>query len=981
MNNNLEIAIIGMSCRLPGAKNSDEFWNNLQDGVEAISFFNEQELLYSGVDAALLSDSNYVKAKGILSDIELFDAEFFGFSPKEAEIIDPQHRIFLESAWEAIENAGYDTQNYQGSIAVYAGTENNSYLLNNIYPSFGSIDYQTNFQTLLGNEKDYLSTRISYKLNLKGPSVVVQTACSTSLVAIHLACQSLLNGECDIALAGGVSVTVPKKSGYLYQEGGVASPDGHCRAFDAKAKGAVFGNGIGIVVLKRLTDAIAQGDCIHAIVKGSAINNDGSLKLSYTAPSIDGQTAVISEAQSIAGIPPETITYIEAHGTGTNLGDPIEIAALTEVFRTSTSDKAFCAIGSVKTNCGHLGSASGVTGLIKTVLALKHKMIPPSLHFEQPNPEIDFDNSPFYVNTQLSEWKTNGTPRRAGVSSFGVGGTNAHIILEEAPAIEPSSPSRPYQLLLISAKTSCALETATANLANHFQLHPDIKLADAAYTLAVGRRAFDYRRLVVCQNTENAINLLESLDPEKVFTHTPQTGHRPVVFMFPGQGSQYLNMGRQLYEEEPTFQEHVDTCAEILKPHLGLDIRHLLYPNPEQIQTASEQLQQTAITQVALFVTEYAVAQLWMKWGIHPTAMIGHSIGEYVAATIAGVFSLSDALFLVATRGKLMQQLPPGRMLAVPLPYEQVSEILLPELSIAAINTPNNCVVSGSEDAVAAFQEKLLSQGVDCRQLHTSGAFHSHIMSPILTPFTQAVNTINLQLPQIPFISNVTGSWITDDEATNPHYWATHLRQTVRFAQGLELLLQQPTQILLEVGPGWILSKLAGRHPEKQPQQLILNSLPHPQQTQLDMELLYRCLGQLWLHGVQIDWSGFYHHQRRDRLPLPTYPFERQRYWIEPQRKAQDNHVTQVSLDKKPDIADWFYQPIWKPSVLPVHLEQGELTNQKSWTLVFMDESGLGEELVKQLSENNQQIITVEIGTQFQQISEKAYTLNPQQTQ
>jgi acyl transferase domain-containing protein len=973
--NGSEIAIIGMSGRLPGAKDIKAFWQNLQDGVESVSFFRDEELLSSGVDPTLLNNSNYVKANAVLSDVDLFDAEFFGFSPKEAEIIDPQHRLFLEYAWEAIENAGYDPETYEGSIGVYAGAEINAYLLNNIYPKFGLSD----LQTLLGNDKDYLSSRVSYKLNLKGPSVSIQTACSTSLVAVHMACQSLLNGECDISLAGGVAVRLPEKAGYVYQEDMIYSPDGHCRAFDARAQGTVFGSGVGIVVLKRLTDAIADGDYIHAIIKGSAINNDGSLKVGYTAPSRDGQAAAIAEAQVIAGIDPETVSYIEAHGTGTALGDPIEVAALTQVFRASTQKKGFCAIGSVKTNFGHLGAAAGVAGLMKTVLALKHQMIPPSLHFEQPNPKIDFANSPFYVNSKLSEWKTNGTPRRAGVSSFGIGGTNAHVVLEEAPAKGSLEKSRPCHLLILSAKTSSALETATANLAEHLKQHPDLNLADIAYTLQVGRRTFDHRRMVVCQNLNDAVKALESPESQQAFTHYQQPSHRPIVFMFSGQGAQYANMARELYEVEPTFRKQVDICSDILKPLLGLDLRHVLYPSEEQIQEAASQLKQTAIAQPALFVIEYALAKLWMEWGVTPAAMIGHSIGEYVAATIAGVFSLEDALALVTARGQLMQKLPSGTMLAVPFPEKEVQPLLGKTLSLAAINGLSSCVVSGPTEAVEALQNQLASQGVECRLLHTSHAFHSQMMEPILEPFTERVKQVTLKPPQIPYLSNVTGTWITAEQATDSTYWRQHLRQTVRFAEGLQELLKEPAQILLEVGPGKTLSTLARRHPDKQAEQVVLSSVRHPQEPGSDVAFLLNALGQLWLAGVKVDWSGFYTHEQRHRLPLPTYPFERQRYWIEPPKPGQDDRSTPVSLGKKPDIADWFYLPYWKPSVPPMRSLEGEFAAQTSCTLVFSDECGLASQLVKQLGTQSQDVITVKVGSEFARLSDRLYTLNPQQ--
>ncbi|HYX16435.1 MAG TPA: type I polyketide synthase, partial [Nostoc sp.] len=841
------IAVIGMVGRFSATKSIEEFWESLCQGKELISFFSDEELEASGVDPELLSDRNYVKAGVRLPDIEMFDAPFFDISPREAEIIDPQHRILLECAWQALENAGYEPGSGKGLTGVYVGTNMSNYFLTKL-SSRPDMIQSMGLAIIYGNSQDFAATRVSYKLNLKGPSLNVQTACSTSLVAVHSACQGLLNYECDMALAGGISIESLEKQGYFYQEGSITSPDGHCRAFDANAQGTIFGDGVGIVVLKRLEDALADGDCIHAVIKGSAINNDGAAKVGYTAPSVSGQAEVIAEAQAIAGVAPETITYIEAHGTGTALGDPIEISALKKAFAVRTKQKGFCAIASVKSNIGHLNTAAGVTGLIKTVLALKHQKIPPSLHFEHPNPEIDFANSPFYVNTKLSEWKTNGTPRRAGVSSFGIGGTNAHVILEEAPATEAFSPSRPWQLLLLSAKTSTALETATAQLSTHLEQNPDIHLPDVAHTLQVGRRAFEHCRMVVCHDQEDAVKALTSLDPQRVFTYHRKPNHCPVIFMFSGQGAQYANMGRELYEIEPTFAQHVDTCAEILQPHLGLDIRSLLYPKEQDTETASSKLQQTALTQSALFVIEYALAQLLMSWGIHPEAMIGHSIGEYVTATLAGVFSLQDVLAVVAKRGQLMQQLAPGSMLAIRLPEKDVRSLLADaSLEIAVINSPSSCVVSGSCEAIAALQNQLSSQEVECRLLHTSHAFHSQMMEPILEAFIEAVKKVKLNPPRIRFISNVTGTWITDAQAINPDYWCQHLRQTVRFSDGISLLLKQFEGIFLEVGPGRTLSTLTTQHLDKNSKQQVLTSLRHIQDQQSDVSFLLQTLGRLWL--------------------------------------------------------------------------------------------------------------------------------------
>ncbi|WP_375495215.1 beta-ketoacyl synthase N-terminal-like domain-containing protein [uncultured Nostoc sp.] len=968
----LEVAIIGLAGRFPGAKNIDEFWHNLINGVESISLFSNEELLFEGIDQALLDNPDYVKAGSVLPDVEKFDAAFFGYTPREAEIMDPQHRLFLECAWQALENAGYNSQTYESPIGVFASGGMNSYLLNNLYSNRELLEASGTVSVIAANDKDHLSTLVSYKLNLTGPSVTIQTTCSSSLVAVHLACQSLLSGDCEMALAGGVSIPLPQKTGYLYQQGGILSPDGHCRAFDAKAQGMVVGAGAGIVVLKRLENALADGDRIYAVIKGSAINNDGSLKVGYTAPSVEGQAKVIQAAQVMAEVAAQTITYIETHGTATPLGDPIEIAALTQAFRTNTDEKEFCAIGSVKTNIGHLDTAAGVTGLIKTALALKHQMLPPSLNFEQPHPKIDFANSPFYVNTKLTEWKTSGTPRRAGVSSFGIGGTNAHVILEQAPDVETSETNRPSQLLLLSAKTNSALETMTANLAEYLQHHPNLHLADVAYTLQVGRRTHKHRRMLVCSHQEEAIVGLQTLEPKQVLTNSQELIERPVTFLFPGQGAQYVNMGKELYQVEPIFQDEVDRCAQLLQAHLGLDLRTVLYPT-EDLALATQQLNQTYLTQPALFVIEYALAKLWMSWGIKPQAMIGHSIGEYVAACLAGVFSLEDALALVAARGQWMQQLPPGSMLAVPLSEKEIKPFLNQELSLATVNTPSMCVVAGTIEAVTTLYNQLASLGVECRPLHTSHAFHSAMMEPILLTFTELVKGLRLNSPQIPYISNVSGTWITDAEATDPSYWAKHLRQTVRFAQGVGELLQESDRLFLEVGPGRTLSTFILRHPSKTIEQVTLVSLRHPQDQQSDVAFLQNTLGQLWLAGVQIDWSGLYTHERRQRLSLPTYPFERQRYWVEAQTLKLAPVKEDIALHTKTEIADWFYIPSWKRS--PVSMSV--ITSQKLNWLLFVDESSLSNQITQRLQAANQNVISVKVGKQFSKIGECSYTINP----
>jgi acyl transferase domain-containing protein len=924
-----DIAIIGMAGRFPGAPNIAAYWRNLRDGVESIATFSDDELAQAGVDPAALDDPAYVRRRGALDDIALFAAPFFGVTPREAEITDPQQRIFLECTWEALEHAGYDSAQYDGLIGVYAGAGQNTYL-QQLYANPDLIRSVGEFQTAIGNEKDYLPTRVSYKLNLRGPSVSVQTACSTSLVAVHLACQSLLNGECDLALAGGVAIHAQQRIGYWYREGGVVAPDGHCRAFDASAQGTVPGSGVGVVVLKRLADALDASDTIHAVIKGSAINNDGAAKVGFTAPSADGQADVIAEALALAAIQPETVTYIEAHGTGTPLGDPIEIQALTQVFRASTGQKGFCALGSVKSNIGHLDAAAGVAGLIKTVLALKHGQLPPSLHFVTPNPAIDFAAGPFFVNTALVPWLASDAPRRAGVSSFGIGGTNAHLVLEEAPVSMPAPATRPWQLLVLSAKTSAALDQKTAELAAFLEQHPQLNLADVAYTLQVGRRAFEHRRILVSRDREDAARALREDDSARVLTAWQPLRDRPIAFMFPGQGAQHPQMAAGLYQSEAIFRMWVDRCATLLKPLLGLDVREIIFGgsgtstidesgrgtiyraldpsdtgtiyralDPSDTGTiyraptndtssassfvlrpSSALLDQTQYAQPALFVIEYALAQLWMEWGVRPAALIGHSLGEYVAACLAGVFLLEDALALVTTRGRLMQELPPGAMLNVSLAEDKLRPRLGPQMALAAVNGPEQCVVSGPAGAIEILQQQLADQGIAHRRLAATRAFHSQMMDPIVAAFAEHVRRVELRAPSIPFISNLSGDWISEAEAIDPQYWAEQLRGTVRFAQGLHTLRQNEERVLLEVGPGTTLSDLARKQRAPDPTLAAVASMRHRADPRPDGEALLAAWGKLWLAGAALDGHELYAQEQRRRLPLPTYPFERQPYWV-----------------------------------------------------------------------------------------------------
>jgi acyl transferase domain-containing protein/acyl carrier protein len=967
------VAVIGMVGRFPGARNIEEFWRNLEGGVESISFFTDEELTAAGMDPQVLHNPNYVKARGVLEEADLFDAEFFGYSPREAELIDPQQRIFLESAWEALEQAGYDVESCGRAIGVYGGMSRNSYVLN-LLSNPELMSATDGLQVFISSSADFLPTRVSYKLNLEGPSVNVQTACSTSLVAIHMACRSLLNKECDMALAGGVSVGVQEKAGYYYQPEGIASPDGHCRPFDARAQGMVQGSGIGIVVLKRLSEALVDGDTIHAVIKGSAINNDGSLKVGYTAPSVNGQAEVIALAQALAGVEARSISYVEAHGTGTALGDPIEVAALTQAFGASTKEKGFCAIGSVKSNVGHLDAAAGVTGLIKTVLILEHGKIPPSLHYEQPNPKIDFANGPFYVNGKLRVWERNGGPRRAGVSSFGIGGTNAHVVLEEAPDLKLSGKSRSHQLWVLSARSESALDKATENLLKHLRAKPETSLADAAYTLQVGRKGFGKRRVLVSAGREQTISGLETL--KGAIDGEAAGEEKTVVFLFTGQGAQYEGMGWGLYQQEKVFREEVDRCSELLNGELGMDLRGVIYPGEQWGKKGAEQLEQTTLTQPALFVVEYALAKLWKSWGIQPEAMIGHSIGEYVAACLAGVFTVEEALKLVVLRGRLMQEAPSGVMISVGLSEAEAEKLLSEvglekEVSVAVVNGPKLSVLSGPLEMVEQLEKELGNRGLSSQRLATSHAFHSPMMDGVVERFIHEVRKVKLSAPVLPYISNVTGTWITEAEATDPKYWGKHMRQTVRFSEGLEEILKKEEQVLLEVGPGRTLSSLAKLHLGKA-NGVVVSTLRHAEEKRGDEEYLLSALGRLWLSGVKVKWSGFYAGEDRRRVLLPTYPFERQRYWVEQQKSRLTPMRT---LEKLTNLDEWFYTPSWKR--VPLEKETGKnLVDRPGNWLVFFDGGNFSTRLIAAMRGCGQQVVLVQAGLEFREESQESYRIS-----
>jgi amino acid adenylation domain-containing protein len=954
------LAVIAMAGRFPGAPDVETFWTNLRNGVEGVRTLSEDELRRAGVDELELKDPNYVRARGVLDGSELFDAAFFGYTPRDAELMDPQHRLFLECASEALERAGYNPDTYAGRIGVYAGASANSYLLNvathpDVMASAGGL------QTLIGSGSDFLPTRVSYKLNLRGPSVNVQTACSTSLVAVHQACQSLRNNECDVALAGGVSVGAPAVRGYLYAQGGIGAPDGHCRAFDAQARGTVPGHGVGIVVLKRLADAVRDGDTVHAVIRGTAINNDGAAKVGFTAPSVEGQAEVIAAAHADARVSAAEISYVEAHGTGTTLGDPIEIAALTRVFGESRDAKT-CAIGSVKTNIGHLDGAAGVANLIKVVLAISHGELPPSLHFTEPNPELHLDRTPFEINTRLREWPA--SPRRlAGVSSFGIGGTNAHVVVEEPPPPAVTDAGHAWQLVPLSAKTPAALDTVGQRLAEYFD-GATTPFADAAYTLQVGRRSFAHRRFVVARTAADAARGLSGTGGPAAVGATVEPRDRAAVFMFSGQGSQYHGMASGLYDADASFRADIDRCAELFVPLLQCDLRQVLFA--DDAEDSNERLKQTRLTQPALFAIEYALARFWMRCGVRPAAMIGHSIGEYVAACLAGVFSLEDAVAIVAARGRVMQEQTPGAMLAVMLPERDVASRLPADVTVAAINGPSLTVIAGLQDSIAAMEARLAADGVTVRRVETSHAFHSAMMQPAADALAREIKRFTLQPPTIPFVSNVTGTWITPEQATSGDYWARHLRQPVKFADGIRTIAADPGRVFIEVGPGRALAGFTGEIVSADVP--VLASTRHQRSTDNDYAVMLDALGRAWLAGIAIDWSGLHTGIRRRRVPLPTYPFERRKYWIDRRRPAAHAGPERRAVD------DWLFVPRWAAAAASMAADAGN--DLKKW-LVFVDEAGLGDRVVKRLIAHGHDVVVVSAATQFAGVAPSSFTIDP----
>jgi len=966
------IAVIGMAAHLPGAPDVERYWENLRAGTECITRFTDEELEAAGVDPALLRDPHYVKANGVLDRMEWFDAGFFGMSPKDAAVMDPQTRHFLECVWHALEHAGHVPERFDGNIGVFAGAGAPTYFWRNVMRDpelVRTVGYFLLRHT--GNDKDFVSTRASYEFDLTGPSVSVQTACSTSLVGIHMACQSLLGWECDMALAGGVTIEQPHVTGYLYEEGEILSPDGHCRSFDHRAQGTVFGSGAGIVVLRRLEDAVEAGDTIHAVIRGSAVNNDGAGKVSYLAPSVDGQAKAIAEALTLSGVDADTIGMVEAHGTATPVGDPIEVTALTQAFRTQTERAGFCALGSVKSNIGHLDTAAGVASFIKAVLAVKHGEIPPTVHFEKPNPLLELDTSPFYVNGETRPWPATEGPRRAGVSSLGVGGTNAHVVVEQAPAPTPSGPARDRHLLLLSARSREALEDASRALVEHLDAHPDEPLADVSWTLRTGRRRFRHRRALVCADADGAIQALATHDG--LVDAESDAERRDVAFLFAGGGAQYPNMGRELYEREEVFRREVDRCLDHIETSEGLELRALLFCDPAEEEAAALELQRPSRALPALFAIQYAQARLWMSWGVEPTSMLGHSMGEYTAACLAGVFTPEAGMSLVSLRGRLFETVERGAMLSVSLPESDIEPYLGERLSLAALNAPEVSVAAGPEDAIEALEARLAADGHDCRRIRIDVAAHSSMLEPILEEFGAYLRTVDFRPPELPVISNLTGEPATEAQLTDPDYWVKHLRHTVRFADGVGHLLKPEGPVLLEVGPGRTLSTLSRMHPAWSQEQPALHSLPHPDERGDAQAFQLRTLGALWAHGVDADWTAFDGEARRCRLPLPGYPFQREPHFVAP--PAADDAVADrddSAADegaRRTDPGEWFHQVAWEPTPLPAASEPtsagADDAPAAGAALLLGDAGGPADELADELHRRGWRVLRVLRGDSF----------------
>jgi acyl transferase domain-containing protein/thioesterase domain-containing protein/acyl carrier protein len=968
-----DIAIVGMAVRLPGASNVRAFWDNLAHGRESVRTLADQELLQAGVSALDLRAANYVKACAALDGVDLFDARFFGFSPREARVLDPQHRHFLEVCWEALEDAGVLPERFHGSVGVFAGSGMNAYLPFNLLTNPDLIREMGLFLVRhTGNDKDFLATRVSYCLNLRGPSVNVQTACSTSLVAIHLACQSLLSGECSLALAGGVTIELPHSRGYYYEEGEILSPDGHCRPFEASSKGTVFGSGAGVVALRRLSDAVRDGDYIHAVIKGAAINNDGSRKPGYLAPSVDGQAECIAEALSVAGLEAEQISYVECHGTGTPVGDPIEIAALAEAFGTSAAGPNSCGIGSVKSNIGHLDTAAGVASLVKVVEMLKHEQLVPTLHFERPNPEIPFATTPFYVVAAPAPWPRTGTPRRAGVSSLGVGGTNAHLIVEEPPRRSRGpAASREPQLLLLSARSQASLGQLAAQLAAQLEQQPELELGDVSATLLTGRRKFPFCRVLAASTPEEARRLLTAPDGRRVFDVSSSTKPLEAVFVFPGGGAQYPHMARAVYETQPAFRARMDECLEILERREQLSLRTVLFPESGSEAEQQRQLERPFFALPALLTVELAYAALLASWGVKPVAMVGHSVGEYAAAYLASVLSLEDALRIVCCRGRLFEKVTPGGMLSVPLSVADMSPLLGPRLTIAAVNAPEMCVVSGENAELDALVERLRARAVESQRLHIDIAAHSPLLDAILGEFERELATLRFAAPRIPYVSNLSGAFMDASVAPDAGYFVRHLRNTVRFSDCVRALgAQHPDAVLLEVGPGQALTSLLRNHPLRPASQPVLSVSPHARDKSSEAGHVITALGRLHAHGVPVDLGVLLGSRARRVVSLVTTPFEHERHWVDAGAGSIATAVARESADRETDLSRWLFAPVFRESARSASsLAAGERC------CVMIDAGPLADALVHELEARGSEVTLIMPGAETRALGAGKYSL------
>lgn len=956
-----DIAIVGLSGKFHGSKDIREFWKNLEQGNELLTFHTEQELEAFGIDQSIINDPNYVPVNSIAAGVENFDYAFFGYTKDEAKAMDPQIRMLHELAWLALEDAGYPPSEYAKKIGVYLSASDNFEWLahttistpKNVNPFF--LSQLTN--------RDYISTLISYSLNLRGPSYFTSTACSSSLTSIHLACRSLLMRECSIALAGGVSIDCSDYKGYFYAEGMITSKDGHCKAFSNDATGSIKGNGGAIIALKRMEDAVNDNDHIYAIIRSSAANNDGKRKVGYTAPSVSGQAECILLAHQVANVPYNTISYIETHGTATKLGDPIEIEALNKAFNNDVSHQ--CAIGSIKSNVGHLDAAAGVAGVIKTSLALKNKKIPASLHYAGPNPEINFASGPFYVNDKLSDWKpVNGAPLRAGVSSFGIGGTNAHLVLEAYDSVNEKSSARPYLFMPFSAKTQTALDNYGQDFKAFLKDHKDINLADLSYTLKKGRASFNYRNFAIYKNTGETLEV--SLIPNKNNITTAKKNSN-VVFMFPGQGNQYFEMAKNLYSSEPLFKALMDEGFKVLLDITGESYKDILGYTETPVD--ENKINNTLYTQPILFLLEYALATYLIKLGITPKNMIGHSLGEYTAACIASVFSLKDGLKLITNRAKLMNNIEAGTMVAVASSSSKINSMLDDSLSIAAINTPDSCIVSGSDSSIKAFTEKLTEKEIAFSILKTSHAFHSEMMDVILADFEKEFQQITLSEPKLPFVSNLTGKPITKEEATSPKYWARHLRETIRFTDGLTHLLQTPNSVFIEVGPGKSMRSFY-KQLSKDAKHTNVGLMRHSKE-QFDDSLYFTdALATLWSAGIKIDWEVYYEHETRYKISAPTYSFDKHKFEVEVD--VQKSIINHSSMNNGLlTYNHWYHERKWKTALLPKQKEAESPLNY----IVFSNQNALITQLISSLKSNGNQVIEVAKGDAFNKINNVQFTV------